>query len=329
MKKILLIHTGGTFGMSPVVPGEELAPGQLQDQILTYVPEIEKIADIHVKIPFNLDSSNIHAPEWDLLAQLVYDNEKNYDGFVIIHGTDTMAYTASALSFSLLNFRKPVVLTGAQRPLSQLRNDARSNLIDSIELATMGIPEVMIVFGQRVLRGNRSKKINISSYDAFDSPNYPYLGRIGVKIEIDEKQIRSVTGTPLLLPGFREQVVVLNAQPSLEATIFENLLDANVRAFIILGFGAGNLPATYGRWIDFITKAIDQGNVVFVGSQSVYGGIDLNLYECGKQALRAGARGIGKMTLEAAYVKLQKILKLTSDQDAIYDKFFQNWAGEI
>jgi hypothetical protein len=150
-----------------------------------------------------------------------------------------------------------------------------------------------------------------------------------IKIEIDEKQIRPVTGTPLLLPGFREQVVVLNAQPSLEATIFENLLDANVRAFIILGFGAGNLPATYGHWIDFISTAVDQGNVVFVGSQSVYGGIDLNLYECGKQALRAGARGIGKMTLEAAYVKLQKILKLTSDQDGIYDKFFQNWAGEI
>lgn len=329
MKKILLIHTGGTFGMAPSEPGEVLVPGRLQDKILTYVPEIEKIADINVKIPFNLDSSNIGAKEWDTLAQLIYENEKQYDGFVVIHGTDTMAYTASALSFSLLNFRKPVVLTGAQRPLSQLRNDARSNLIDSIELATMNIPEVMIVFGQRVLRGNRSKKINISSYEAFDSPNYPYLGKIGVTIEIDEKQIRPVTGTPLLLPGFQEQVVVLTAQPSLQADIFKNLLDAKVRAFIILGFGAGNLPATYGNWMEFIAKANEQGNVVFIGSQSVYGGINLNLYECGKQALQAGARGIGKMTIEAAYVKLQKILTLTSDPHTIYDKFFQNWAGEI
>jgi len=166
MKRILLIHTGGTFGMAPIDPGDILAPGGFQAEILNTIPEIRRLADIDVVIPFNLDSSNIGINQWDEIAKLIFDNKDAYDGFVIIHGTDTMVYTASALSFSLRNFAKPVVLTGAQRPLSKLRNDAYSNLIDSVEVAALGIPETIIVFGQRILRANRAKKLSTSSYPA-------------------------------------------------------------------------------------------------------------------------------------------------------------------
>ncbi|MEJ2053044.1 MAG: asparaginase [Calditrichaceae bacterium] len=146
MRNILIIHTGGTFGMTPIEPEEQLAPGNIQDQILKYIPEIEKIADIDVVIPFNLDSSNIGVNEWEVLSGIIDENLAKYDGFVIIHGTDTMVYSASALSYSLRNLPKPVIFTGSQRPLSKLRTDARFNLIDAIELATMPAPEVLITF---------------------------------------------------------------------------------------------------------------------------------------------------------------------------------------
>ena len=329
MKKILLIHTGGTFGMKPVEPDDTLAPGNFQSEILSFVPEIAQLADIEIKIPFNLDSSNIGKEEWQILAELIFNNLDAFDGFVIIHGTDTMAYTASALSFSLLNLNKPVVLTGAQRPLSQLRNDARTNLIDAIELATMDIPEVVIVFGQRVLRGNRSKKVNIFSYDAFDSPNFPYLGRIGVHIDLDKGRVLTVHGTPVLLPGFSEKVAVITIQPSQSTDLYLPLFDSGIRAFILVGFGAGNVPDREAHWVEFIRQAYEKGKPVLIASHSTYGRINLELYESGRKALQAGAKGIGAMTCEAAYVKLQKILTVTKDRDVIYRKFFQNWAGEL
>ncbi len=329
MKKILLIHTGGTFGMMPVEPAQKLVPGRFQDQIIHFVPEIGKIADIHVQIPFNLDSSNIGVAQWDALARLIYHEMDNYDGFVVIHGTDTMAYTASALSFSLLNLRKPVVLTGSQRPLSRLRSDARSNLIDAVELASMEIPEVLIVFGQIILRGNRTKKQSITSYDAFDSPNYPHLGEIGLKISLNKKLLLNPRRQIKFIEGFNPQAVVINVLPSLNPQHYSQLLDSELKAFIILGFGTGNLPRHQTDWIPFIETAVKKGKTVFIGSHSLHGSTDLSIYDCGRQALKAGAFELGEMVSEAAYVKLLKILKSTSDREKIYEKFRQNWAGEI
>lgn len=329
MKKILLLHCGGTFGMTPQEPDQVLAPPEFQHEILEYVPELNKLAQIDIRIPFNLDSSNVGLEEWSQLAKMIFENMDAYDGFVVIHGTDTMAYTASALSFSLLNIRKPVILTGAQRPLSQLRNDARSNLIDAVELATMNIPEVMIVFGQRILRGNRSKKINVFSYEAFDSPNFPYLGRIGVTIEIERSRLLKVHGTPVLLEGFRPAVSVISIQPSMNPQGYMSLLETDLQAFILVGFGSGNLPGEANDWVQFISAVQEAGKAVFVGSQLVYGGTNLERYKCGQRALQAGARGIGNMTLESAYVKLQKILSLTGDRQTVYEKFYQDWAGEL
>lgn len=328
-KKILVIHTGGTFAMTTADPDTVLVPGDLQSELLSHVPEIIQIADIQVQIPFNKDSSESGTPEWQLLSKMVYDNMERYEGFVIIHGTDTMAYTASALSFSLLNLRKPVVLTGAQRPLSKLRSDARSNLIDAIELATMPIPEVIIVFGQLILRGNRSKKISTSRYDAFDTPNFPHLGEIGLTIDLHKNRLLQPQGASLLLDGFVPRVATINIQPSLSPEYFESILQTDLKVIILLGFGAGNIPQKNPNWLSFIKKAVQADMAVVIGSHSLHGAVDLNLYQLGKLARDVGAVGLGPMTEAAAFVKLQKILTLTQSVPEIYERFLQNWAGEL
>ncbi len=329
MKKILLIHTGGTFGMMPLKPSEVLAPGDFQDQVLTLVPEITRLADIDVEIVFNVDSSDIGISQWNEIAHLIFKRLNDYDGFVIVHGTDTMVYTAAALSFSLRNLNKPVILTGAQRPLSKLRNDARSNLIDAVETATQKIPEVLIVFGQRILRGNRAKKLSISRYDAFDTPNYPYLGRIGVDIQLYENKLSMPTESCRLVDGFSDAVAVISAHPSLNPAIYTPLLEGSTRAFIVVGFGAGNLPNLNPDWVPFIEKAVNSGRNVAIASHSAWGNVNLNLYASAKKAQDAGAIGIRSMTFEAAYVKLQKILASLSEPEQVKQAFLQNWAGEL
>jgi len=328
-KRILIIHTGGTFAMTASEPDEMLIPGNLQSELVEHVPEITSIAKINVEIPFNQDSSESGIEEWQLLSKSIYSRMDKYDGFVVIHGTDTMAYTASALSFSLLNLRKPVILTGAQRPLSKLRSDARSNLIDAIELATMDIPEVIIVFGQHILRGNRSKKISTSSYDAFDSPNFPHLGEIGLKIDLHKNRLLKLQGASILLEGFIPKVALISVQPTLKPQWYERVFDTDLKIIILLAYGSGNLPAKEPNWLRFIENARKKDVGVVIGSHSLHGMVDLDLYEAGKKAQDAGAIGLGKMTYEAAYVKLQKILTLSSSIPEIYDRFSQNWAGEL
>ena len=315
--------------MVPLKPSEVLAPGKFQDKITSLVPEITRIAEIEVQVLFNLDSSDMGIEQWEMIAEEIYKKLYKYDGFVIIHGTDTMVYTAAALSFSLINLNKPVVLTGAQRPLSKLRNDARLNLIDAVELASMDIPEVIIVFGQRILRGNRAKKISIHHFRAFHSPNYPYLGEIGVDIRLEHSKLLKRNGSPVLLKGFNAGVAVLSVHPSMAPEGFINLLDSPILVYILEGFGAGNLPVGNQNWISFIENAVQKDKLIFIGSHSMDGRVDLNLYAGAQKALAAGAHGLGAMTIEAAYVKLQKVLAQTQDKQEILQKFSENWAGEI
>ena len=329
MKKILIIHTGGTFGMTPVEPDEQLAPGNIQNRILQYIPEIENIANIDVIIPFNLDSSNIGIQEWDILSELIHKNIGKYEGFVVIHGTDTMVYTASALSFSLINLRKPVILTGSQRPLSKLRTDARFNLIDAVELASMELPEVLITFGQKILRGNRAKKISITNYNAFDSPNYPLIGEIGINIQINHEYVLNPKEDYFHERGFAKKLTVLSIYPSLNLDNYLPILDSDINGIILRGFGAGHLPTVLPNWMDFLKKARDLGIMIFIGSHSRHGGVNLDLYESGKEARKLGAIGLGKITIEAAYVKLMRIFNKTTEPDKVVELLNTNWAGEI
>lgn len=330
MKKILIVHTGGTFGMVSTEPDQVLTPGNLQNELQKHVPEINQIADIEINILFNEDSSNLGIYHWSTLAGIIDGNMHKYDGFVIIHGTDTMVYSAAALSFSLLNLSKPVILTGAQIPLAKLRSDARQNLIDAIEVSTQQLAEVLIVFGQKILRGNRARKTSITNYGAFYSPNYPEIGNIGINLEIDEKECLKSNEKYKFLAGFESSVLSIHVFPGCNPDFYYDALNkVEIRAFILIGFGSGNIPVKEAGWLDFIRRSIELGKPVFVNSSSAHGKINLNYYENGEKMLAAGAIGCEDMTVEASIVKIMKGLAHKSNPRSLKEFFLTNLAGEI
>ncbi|MCB0283484.1 MAG: asparaginase [Calditrichae bacterium] len=330
MKKILVIHTGGTFGMVPMEPDQVLAPGNLQDELLNHIPEVNQIAEIDVQIVCNEDSSNLGISAWNSLAEVIYSHMDKYDGFVIVHGTDTMVYSAAALSYSLINLQKPVIFTGAQLPLAKIRSDARLNFIDALEVATRQINEVLIVFGQRILRGNRSKKTSISNYGAYYSPNYPLIGEIGLNLEIENSLLLRPSGKFIYDPGFEPSLLNILIYPECDPVFYESIVENKaLRAIQIIGFGAGNLPERNKEWIRFIRKCVDNKKAVFINSSSAHGKINLDIYESGHNVLKAGAVGCKNMTIEATTVKIMKALHKYSELQDIYSYTLSNIAGEI
>jgi len=329
MNKVLIIHTGGTFGMSPADPAKTLRPGNLEAAIEKHLPALNSIAQIDIRIPFNLDSSNIGPEQWLEMHRIVAENEAEYDGFVLIHGTDTLVYTAAALSYTLADFKKPVILTGSQRPLSAIRSDARSNLINAVELATMPIPEVAICFDNKLYRGNRTKKISIESYQGFESPNYPLLATIGLKIHLRPENFFTKRTPVKFKPIFDLEVSIIHLFPGIKTKMFQYLLEKPIRSLIIAGFGSGNFPMYDNQWNSFITECIASGKLVCITSQSPHGRIDLNLYEIGKQALNAGAVGLDDMTLEASIVKLMLLQGNYDDPQKIKSLLGVSIAGEV
>jgi len=330
MKKILLLHTGGTFGMVPFEPDMVLTPGNLQDELQSHVPELTQIADIDVEIPFNEDSANVGIPQWDQLADSINSEIDNYDGFVVIHGTDTMVYTASALSFSLLNLKKPVIFTGAQRPLAKLRSDARLNIIDAVEVSTFDLQEVMIVFGQSILRANRSRKTSRTSYDAFYTPNYPAIGTIGQKVEVNYSLSTHSEDKYKFNAGFDSSMISIHIFPGCDPSLYDDALsNPDIIAILLIGFGIGNIPIKEKDWLSFIEKAEKAGKIVFINSGTAHGSIDLEVYESGNRAMQAGAIGCKDMTVEASIVKIMKALSLSKEQSLIKEIFLTPLAGEI
>ncbi len=329
MKRVLIIHTGGTFGMTPMEPETTLQPGNIEKQIDTYIPRIREKVDISIKIPFNLDSSNIGPNEWHILYTIIKGEIENYDGVVIIHGTDTLVYTASALSFLLLDLKKPVILTGSQRPLSALRTDARGNLINSVELATYDIPEVLICFGNRLLRGNRTKKMSIESFQSFESPNLPPLANIGLNVNVNSRYILKEKAKLSLQSTCSQNILSLGVYPGLKPDIYKKLITDSVKALVIEGFGSGNLPGENSGWIEFISSAIDQEILVYLGSQSPHGLTDLSVYVCGQRARDAGALSLHDMTTEAALVKLMLLLGNELEVSEVRHLMDQSLAGEL
>lgn len=330
MKKILILHTGGTFGMVKMQPGEILAPSQMQARITAHVPELEKIARIDFKAPFNLDSGNVQPRHWQELAGLIYHNLDSYDGFVIIHGTDALSYTAAALSFMLPNLPKPVILTGSQRPLSEIRTDARANLINAVELATYAIPEVCIFFGTRLLRGNRAVKISTIDYGAFESPNFPPLAEVGLDVHIANGQLLRPAGPPELKTAVSDRVLTLSFFPGLQPDYLRCLFYTQVQAVVIRGLGLGNLSVQEKSFVPLIEDLAGAGKVVAITSQSRHGKVDLSRYENGKLIAAAGAIGAGDMTVEAAIVKLMHLLgQYPEDISEVRKQFCRSIAGEI
>ena len=329
LKNILLIHTGGTFGMMPTEPTKVLAPADIRHLILKYLPEIANIARIDFKVAFNIDSANIQIHHWQTLAGMIAANYQKYEGFVIIHGTDSMVYTASALSFMLQGLAKPVILTGSQRPLAVIRSDARSNLIGSIELATYKIPEVSIYFDNQLFRGNRAIKISSTSYEAFASPNFPILAEVGLDITLS-KNILAAGKKLLYSDQFDENVLCLRFFPGLLPSHLDGIPDSPVKGVIIEALGLGNLSIDEKPLIPWIEKMNQAGKIIVITSQSPYGTVNFNLYECGQKIIAAGGISAMDMTTSAAIIKLMFMLgQFPDDPQKVKFYYQKSIAGEL
>jgi L-asparaginase len=314
--KILIVYTGGTFGMAHDKDGV-LIPFDFAS-ILEHLPTLRTMSLELTVVSFEnpIDSSNINPEHWQLLAKIIFDHYKNHDGFVILHGTDTMAYTASALSFMLEGLSKPVILTGAQLPISEPRSDARENLITALEIASARlngkavVPEVCIYFDYELLRGNRSKKVESMQFDAFDSGNYPPLAKAGVKIDYNRSVIREVDSSANLKirSNFDFNISIIKLFPGISQTVIESVLKTSgLKAVILETYGSGNAP-TVPWLINTLKNAIDKGIIVLNISQCPGGMVLQGRYETSKDLLKIGVVSGADMTTEAAVTKLMLLL---------------------
>ncbi len=325
MRKILLLHTGGTLGMAPSGEPASLAPGRFLDHLLEQVPELSQLASLSVEVPFNQDSACLEPSDILALAARVRRAGEDFDGFVIIHGTDTMAFTASVLGFLLADLGKPVVITGSQRPLAFVRSDARSNLVNAVDLACRAIPEIGICFGTHWLRGVATDKLSVSQFEAFESPNLPPLAEIGAEIRLHPKAGQF----PCRVPGGVGQALDLNIHtvtPHPGMAWFP--APAGAKAVLIQAFGAGNLPMGRDDVGAFLEDCRQRRLPVVVISQCPHGGVDLSAYEMGRKVEALGAMSGGLHTRWAALAKLGLVLGAGGGIPEVRDAFGAAWAGE-
>lgn len=306
MKRIHLIHTGGTLGMARV--SGALQPGPFLAALLEEVPELRRLAEVDVEILLNLDSTDMDPTHWDLIASRVVERWPDYDGFVVIHGTDTMAYSAAALSFALRGLSKPVVFTGSQRPLQAIPSDSRANLVAAVDLARRDVPEVTIFFGRQLLRGNRARKVSAERYDAFESPNYPPLGRVGLDVDLHPMLIRRPTEPFRAVLGFDPAVAYLACWPGASPHVIDRAVEAGARAIVLGAYGTGNVPGGEDGWPGAIARATERGVATLLVTQCGHGGVRPDLYAGGRAALAAGAVPGHDLTVEAALVKSMHLL---------------------
>ena len=329
MKKILLIQTGGTIAMNAKGAGVELDPEAWSKVLYEEIPELSEIAEITTFPLFFEDSSDLNASHWIQLADCIENKYNEYDGFVILHGTDTMAYSASALSFGLKNLSKPVIFTGSQLPMSSIRSDARRNLVNAIELATMDFKEVGICFNDALYRGNRATKMSIGDFDAFGSPNFTPLADIGIQIQTRVLE-QFGSGELQNIASYSDEVFVLTAHPNLNPEFLEGLNLSKIRAVIIRGFGSGNfcIKGSYSL-LPFLDKCREHGVVVTIVSQADFDSVDLTQYTAGRAALDHGAISGNDMTLEAALTKLMFLLAHYDSKTDIEALFQKSLVGEL
>lgn len=331
-KKVCLIHTGGTIGMARTEYGYAPKQGFIET-ILAGIHELksEEIPDFDlVEYDPLLDSSNISFREWVKIAEDIKEKYEAYDGFVILHGTDTMAYTASALSFMLEGLSKPVILTGSQIPLCEIRNDARDNLITSLMIAgNYHVPEVCLFFGNELYRGNRATKVSADDLIAFGSPNYPPLGQAGVRILIHENSAGEKNGELKLTKFEPQQIAVLKIFPGIQFEIFENILTSELKGIVFEAFGAGNIPENKGSLNRILEKAEKNGTIIVVCTQCLRGSAMIGEYATSLSFAKAGAVSGYDMTVEAAVTKLYYLLSLNYDLDSVKRLMATDLRGEM
>jgi len=337
MSQILIIYTGGTIGMMSDPVTKVLKPINFE-QIMDNVPELEKL-NCRIKVhSFDeiIDSSNMNPEIWSELAGLIQSNYHDNDGFVILHGSDTMAYTASALSFMLENLGKPIIFTGSQLPISAIRTDAKENLMTAIEIAKAKkndrarVPEVCIYFDYKLFRGNRAFKYNSSKFEAFRSPNYPILAESGVHLRFSANDIRQPEDESALIVhnNLVSDVGVLKLYPGISPKVVENILSADVRGIVMETFGAGN-TTTDAWFIDLLKNAIDSGKVILDISQCKVGTVELGRYETSKHLKDIGVANGYDMTFEAAVTKMMYLLGQSDNPAQVREWLETDLRGEL
>jgi len=296
--------------------------------LLAEVPALGRVATIETRQLFAMDSSDMHPSDWVALAREVHSALGQYDGVVVVHGTDTMAYTASALGLLLGPLPKPVVLTGSQRPLAEARTDARENLIDAAMVATLDVPEVCVTFASRVMRGVRSTKRDAWALDAFASPNCEPLVELGMHAAVAD-HVRKPAALGAFDDRIEPSVLAVRVFPGLEERLVTGAVRAGVKGLVLEAYGTGNVPQQIGRSLIPAIEAARAANVpVVIVSQCLRGFVDLTRYAGGAAAERAGAISGGDMTPEAAVAKLMIGLGRHGSGDALRDWFMKSVVGE-
>jgi L-asparaginase len=343
-KNILVLYTGGTIGMRPSAPTGALAPcpGFLTDEIRA-LPEFDHVQtagapSVTVRESEELlDSSDMSPRKWTGIARDIEEAYRDFDGFVVVHGTDTLAYTSSALSFFVEATEKPIVVTGAQLPFGVPRTDARKNLVTAVHVAAE-MPErmaqVCVAFGSKVLRGNRATKVSASAFDAFDSPRYPPLATVGIDVEFDKRLYLHREPSEFryhkdVAPD--DSVAVLRLFPGFHPKIIQLVCsNPQLRGLVLEGYGCGNGPFKDKQFLKAVAEARDSGVVVVVVAQPADARVKLTSYEAGRGFISAGAIGLCDTTTEAALTKLYYLISAHGDDvETIRDRMRTSIAGEM
>lgn len=337
--KILLVYTGGTIGMNRNPQTGALEPFDFE-HLLNRVPELKQFSTEIKTYQFTppIDSSDMSPSFWVDLVQLIANSYDEFDGFVILHGTDTMSYTASALSFMLQNLTKPVILTGSQLPIGQLRTDGKENLITSIEMAaarhqdgTPIVPEVCVYFNGHLMRGNRTTKQSADEFNAFESFNYPHLADAGVNINYHEEFIRKPDYHKPMTPMYDldPSVIILSLFPGAREDLVRHMIEApNLRSIIMRTYGSGNAPQS--PWLlSALKEATNRGKVIINISQCLQGRVEMGRYDTGYQLQEAGVVSGYDGTVESAVTKLMFLQGRYDSPEMVRKMMKQSICGEI